>query len=83
MSLDALRPSERTVRRLRRLFIGVILTVLLGLGILLLLAWMGLIGLDHPIVFLLVALLVVAGGVEFCLEALRQGGRHEDGWWRP
>ncbi len=83
MSLDIFRISDQTVRRLRVVFITLIVASLLGLGLLLLLDWMGIASRDHPVVFLLVGMLVVAGGLEFGLESLRQAGRHEDKWWRP
>ncbi|MDQ2068994.1 hypothetical protein [Natronospira bacteriovora] len=83
MSLDFFRIREHTVRRLRIVFITLIIAALLGLGLLLLLDWLGIVNRDHPVVFLLVGMLIVAGALEFGLESLRQAGRHEDGWWRP
>lgn len=83
MSLDALRPSERTVRRLRFVFLTLLIGSLVGLAVLGLLAWAGVLSLNHPVVYVLVGMLIIAGGLEFCLESLRQAGRHEDRWWRP
>jgi len=83
MSLDIFRISDQSIRRCRRLFIGLIIASLLGLAGLLALNWLGLIGLDHPVVFLFVGMLAVAALLEFALESLRQAGRHEDRWWRP
>lgn len=83
MSMDALRPSERTIRALRRWFIALIVISVAGLGLALLLNLVGWMPLDHPVVMILVGLLIVAAGLEFALESLRQAGRHEDGWWRP
>ncbi|MCP1727055.1 hypothetical protein J2T60_001020 [Natronospira proteinivora] len=83
MSLDFFRLSDRTVRRLRITFIALIVLSLAGLGIFLLLDWLGLSTLEHPAVLLLVGMLLIAAVLEFGLESLRQAGRHEDGWWRP
>jgi len=83
MSLEALRPSDRLVKRLRLLFIGLIVLSLLGIALAFVLEWMGFAGRDHPAVMVLVVVLVIAGSLEFALESLRQAGRHEDGWWRP
>ncbi len=83
MSLDMFGIREQTVRRLRVVFIVLIATAVIGLGLLLLLDWLDVFNRDHPLVFALVAVLVVAGVLEFGLESLRQAGRHKDSWWRP